>query len=100
MKAGEPAERQTIWLVSPVYYDVESYLMLRQRARDCLTQVPTSDVRFVAVDDTAGADVAVRSLETLPDQVVVTPPILSVTSAHWCSDCVACRPCCAIAMSW
>ena len=74
MKAGEPADRETIWLVSPVYYDVESYLMLRQRARDCLTQLPTSDVRFVAVDDTAGADAAVRGLETLGDQVVVTPP--------------------------
>lgn len=65
---------ETIWLVSPVFFDVESYTTLRQRAREQLAPESALDVRFVAIDDTAGADPAMRQLETLPDQVVITPP--------------------------
>jgi hypothetical protein len=66
--------KQTLWLVSPVFYDVESYGRLRENARAALLALPDLDVRFVAIDDTAGADPDVRRLEELPDQVVVTPP--------------------------
>ena len=101
MNAGEPAERQTIWLVSPVYYDVESYLMLRQRARDCLTgtrRPPT----FTSSRSTTRRAPTQRfaAWRRSPTRSSSPPPILSVTSARWYSDCVACRPCCATPMSW
>jgi len=64
---------ETVWLVSPVYFDVESYTRLRDNARAALAAVGV-EPKFVAVDDTAGADPAVRSLEALPDQRVITPP--------------------------
>jgi hypothetical protein len=67
-----PSER--VWLVSPVYFDVESYTRLRANAAAALAGPRPLDVRFVAVDDTAGADPAIRSLESLADQVVITPP--------------------------
>ena len=64
---------ETIWLVSPVYFDVESYSRLRDNARAALAQSGAA-VRFVAIDDSAGADPDVRTLEALPDQRVITPP--------------------------
>jgi hypothetical protein len=67
-----PSER--IWLVSPIYYDVESYCGLRDGARAALAVLPGIDVRFVAVDDSAGSDPDIRRLEQLPEQTVITPP--------------------------
>jgi polyisoprenyl-phosphate glycosyltransferase len=64
---------ETIWLVSPVYFDVEPYTRLRDNARAALSQSGAA-VRFVAIDDSAGADPDARTLETLPDQRVITPP--------------------------
>ena len=64
----------TLWLVSPIYYDVESYRRLRDDARAALAGTPDVTLRFVAVDDTAGADPDIRSLQDQPDQLVVTPP--------------------------
>jgi polyisoprenyl-phosphate glycosyltransferase len=69
-----PVPAETVWLVSPVFFDVESYTRLRERASEELAKHSTPDVRFVAVDDTAGADPAIRQLEALPDQLVITPP--------------------------
>jgi len=67
--------RETIWLVSPVFRDCESYLRLRQDARAVLAAHDADvDLRFVAVDDTAGDDPAVAALQALPDQTVMTPP--------------------------
>ena len=43
----------TLWLVSPIYYDVESYRRLRDDARAALAGTPDVTLRFVAVDDTA-----------------------------------------------
>jgi hypothetical protein len=65
---------EKIWLVSPVYFDVESYTRLRDNARAALTGERDIDLRLVAIDDTAGADPAIRGLEALPDQLVITPP--------------------------
>jgi polyisoprenyl-phosphate glycosyltransferase len=65
---------ETVWLVSPVFFDVESYTRLRERAGAALAGHATGDVRFVAIDDTAGADPAIRGLESMPDQLVITPP--------------------------
>lgn len=65
---------ETLWLVSPVYFDVPSYLRLREGARQALAGAPDLDLRFVAVDDSAGADPQIRQLEALPGQTVFTPP--------------------------
>jgi hypothetical protein len=65
---------EKIWLVSPVYFDVESYTRLRDNARAALAGEGDIDLRLVAIDDTAGADPAIRGLEALPDQLVITPP--------------------------
>jgi hypothetical protein len=64
------AER--IWLVSPVFMDVESYTRLREEARAALPA--DADLRFVAVDDTAGADPEMAALANRPDQTILTPP--------------------------
>jgi hypothetical protein len=64
----------TLWLVSPIYYDVESYQRLRDDARAALASTPDLTIRFVAVDDTAGADPDIRRLHEHPDQTVITPP--------------------------
>ncbi len=65
---------ETVWLVSPVYFDVESYTRLRDNARAALAGEPGLDLRLVAIDDTAGADRDIRGLESLPGQLVITPP--------------------------
>jgi polyisoprenyl-phosphate glycosyltransferase len=67
-----PGDR--VWLVSPVYFDVESYTRLRENARAALPDSTGLSLHFVAIDDTAGADPAIRALEALPDQLVITPP--------------------------
>jgi hypothetical protein len=65
-----------LWLVSPVLYDVDAYLMLRTRIRETLgTHGPAfTRTTFVAVDDSGGLDDAVTRLRALEDVVIVTPP--------------------------
>jgi hypothetical protein len=66
-----------IWFVSPVYLDVPSYVILRERVRAVVAQRPdlaTSDVRFVALDDTAGLDPEIERLRGLDDVEVLEPP--------------------------
>lgn len=65
---------ETVWLVSPVYFDVESYTRLRDNASAALPESSGLNLRFVAIDDTAGADPAIRGLEARPDQSIITPP--------------------------
>jgi polyisoprenyl-phosphate glycosyltransferase len=65
---------ETVWLVSPVYFDVPSYTRLRDNARAALPESSGLKLRFVAIDDTAGADPAIRELEQQPDQSIITPP--------------------------
>jgi polyisoprenyl-phosphate glycosyltransferase len=67
-----PSER--LWLVSPVFFDVESYSKLRENARAALAGSPELEIRFVAIDDSAGADAAIRTLESATAQTVIAPP--------------------------
>lgn len=67
----------TLWLVSPVYLDVESYLQVRERALATIGKLPGAafaQVQLVAIDDTGGLDPAIDRLRALPDQTVVVPP--------------------------
>jgi polyisoprenyl-phosphate glycosyltransferase len=61
----------TLWIVSPVYFDVESFLLLRERI---LSIIPTTAVQFVVVDDSAGRDADIAKLRECPDTSVVEAP--------------------------
>ncbi len=65
------------WFVSPVYEDVESYLVLRQRLLEVVARDGRLDpaaVQFVVVDDTAGLDPEMERLRDLPDATIIEPP--------------------------
>jgi hypothetical protein len=66
----------TLWLVSPLYLDVESYLRLRREVREALTPLQGTFARVihVAVDDSGGFDREVTELLKLDDVRVVYPP--------------------------
>jgi hypothetical protein len=61
--------------VSPVYYDVDRFRELRRRAeRELAALGRLSVIRFVMIDDTAGEDPAVGSMELGDNTIVITPP--------------------------
>jgi hypothetical protein len=66
----------TTWVIAPVYRDVQSYLLLRERVRAVLEADPTQrgEVRFVVLDDTAGQDPEVSRLAECADVTVLQPP--------------------------
>lgn len=67
----------TIWIVSPVYLDVEGFLEVRRRARERLEAELAGrfgEIRFVAVDDTGGLDPQIERLRGHDDVRVIEPP--------------------------
>jgi hypothetical protein len=67
----------TLWAVTPMYMDVASFRILRERMRDVLGSDPAwadCDLRFVVAEDTAGRDREAASLEELGDVTLVQPP--------------------------
>lgn len=64
------------WIVTPVYRDTASFLILRDRVLEVLGADPadTGPVRFVVMDDTAGQDPAIAPLGQLGDVTVLQPP--------------------------
>jgi len=64
------------WIFAPVYKDVRSFRILRERLLEQLAAAaaPVGEVRFVAIDDTAGQDPEVASLAELGDVTVLQPP--------------------------
>lgn len=68
---------QSIWIITPCYEDVPSFLQLRDDIRGELTALPTTarlPIRFVVVDDTAGKDPEIATLTPLDDVEVIEPP--------------------------
>lgn len=66
-----------MWLVSPVYLDVESYLRVREHVLDVAAghdQLRAIPIEFVVVDDTAGSDPDIDALRKLSDVTVIEPP--------------------------
>jgi len=66
-----------LWVVSPVYLDVESFLILRREILQVLAHPagsPFGRIEFVAVDDSGGLDPEVERLRTLQHVTVVEPP--------------------------
>src|SRR5438309_11025552 len=68
--------RSTLWLVSPVYLDVESYVLVRKRALEELAAIVPEfeSIRCVVVDDTGGTDPEISKLSAYDDVRVVTAP--------------------------
>jgi polyisoprenyl-phosphate glycosyltransferase len=66
----------TTWIFTPVYRDAGSFRILRERLLQELDGAPAArgEVRFVAIDDTAGQDPEIASLLEFDDVVVLTPP--------------------------
>lgn len=67
----------TTWVVTPVYRDVRSFTILRQRLREVLDSCSDrtgGDIRFVVLDDTAGQDEEIEALRGLEDVTVLRPP--------------------------
>jgi glycosyltransferase involved in cell wall biosynthesis len=61
------------WIVSPVYRDVSSFEILRERLREVLGP-EAAQARFVVVDDTAGQDEEIDRLRLHADVTVLRPP--------------------------
>jgi len=67
----------TLWVVSPVYRDVPSYLVLRKAILNTLDDglgAQFAGVRFVVVDDSGGLDDDIERLRRLDDVTLVQPP--------------------------
>jgi polyisoprenyl-phosphate glycosyltransferase len=65
----------TVWVVSPMLRDTESFVRLRAEVlQACTAAGETRQVRFVVVDDSAGTDAEVRRLDPFDDVRVITPP--------------------------
>jgi polyisoprenyl-phosphate glycosyltransferase len=66
-----------LWIVTPVYRDVPSFMVLRERLAAHLDGAPRLvelERRWIVLDDSAGADPAVARLRELDDVRVVEPP--------------------------
>ena len=61
------------WIVTPVYRDVDSFEILRERLREVLG-AEAAGARFVVIDDTAGQDEEIERLTSLGDVTVLRPP--------------------------
>jgi glycosyltransferase involved in cell wall biosynthesis len=67
----------SVWIFTPVYYDVHSFCILRERLLDMLASSaakPPGPVRFVVIDDTGGQDPGVAALRRFADVAVLQPP--------------------------
>ena len=66
-----------LWIVTPSYRDVESFMILRDRIRtvvqDC-AEFEELELQFVVVDDTGGVDPEVSMLQLLADTRVIGLP--------------------------
>ncbi len=67
----------TIWIVTPVYLDVVSFVMLRDRVRAELAARPElarHELTFVVAEDSGGLDAEVANLAAYDDVRVIAPP--------------------------
>lgn len=62
-----------IWIVTPVYRDVDSFEVLRERLLEELGS-DAAEARFVVIDDTAGQDEEIERLAKYGDVTVLRPP--------------------------
>jgi len=71
----DPGPLSVLWVLLPVYRDVESFLALRQALIKTLSGgLRIGRVQIVVVDDSAGLDPEMARMRDLDDVVVLTPP--------------------------
>lgn len=65
-----------VWIFTPIYRDVDSFLILRERLLEVIagSDLAGSPTEFVALDDTGGMDPDVERLHRLGDTTVLEPP--------------------------
>jgi polyisoprenyl-phosphate glycosyltransferase len=69
--------RRRMWVITPVFMDVKSFLILRERLYTVVAEhlsLRAARVRFVVVDDSGGLDPEIPALRALTDVSVVEPP--------------------------
>jgi len=74
--AGSSPARK-LWIVCPVFHDVPSWTVLRQRLDELLdadSAFRGLERRFVVFDDSAGFDPEIERISPSPEVMVVTPP--------------------------
>jgi polyisoprenyl-phosphate glycosyltransferase len=72
-----PLSSENLWIVAPIYQDVQPFLRLREEIQQVLgAQDGRAELaaRFVALDDSAGQDAEVDLLRQFDDVSVVEPP--------------------------
>jgi polyisoprenyl-phosphate glycosyltransferase len=65
--------RQKINIITPVFYDVPSFSILRENIIKALN-TSLYDINFFIVDDSSGADLEIHTISELQDCQVITPP--------------------------
>jgi polyisoprenyl-phosphate glycosyltransferase len=63
-----------LWILCPVYLDVNTFQMLRQNVLRVLATTKFKKPTFVVVDDTGGQDPDMKFLEEYRDVRIITPP--------------------------
>jgi hypothetical protein len=65
-----------LWIFTPVYRDVDSFLVLRERLLEVIvgSDLAGTEAKFVVLDDTGGMDPEVARLRGLGDTTVLEPP--------------------------
>ena len=64
-----------VWIFTPVYRDVGSFLILRDKLSAELEGLPdVREVRFLVIDDTAGLDEKMDALRALDNVRILCPP--------------------------
>lgn len=68
--------RPAIWVVSPIYYDVQSWILLRDAVLTSLSPFLKrfAGVNFIVIDDSAGLDPEIAEVRLFESVFVVTPP--------------------------
>ncbi|MFM9043585.1 MAG: glycosyltransferase, partial [bacterium] len=72
--ASSPA--RTLWIVCPVFHDIPSWMLLRQRLDRLLDSDPSFrglKRNYVVFDDSGGSDPEVERISTSTEVMVVTP---------------------------
>ena len=68
---------RTLWVVTPVYHDVESCLILRTAILKELERIPfprPERTQFVVIDDSGNQDQEIEQLDALPDVTTIAAP--------------------------
>ena len=65
--------KQSINIFTPVYYDVPSFKILRDKVKKNVSS-DLYNTHFYVIDDTSGADLEIQEIEDLSDCSIITPP--------------------------